>query len=118
MQFRQTSHPQKVGFVGSSPTLDTMSNEDYKKFLQDAWDGKKPIWVFCPICEEILEGDGCLNGFGKRTCKDCKYEYQQQGSYASRVTINGQSFGLDDMFDDSDKMYHIIAELKWLRENQ
>ncbi len=87
-------------------------DEEYKAFLKAHWGDEMPIWVFCPICEDVLDGEGAFNGFGKRNCSDCDYEYRQEGSYASLVTIKGERFGLDDMFSDSEEMHKRIAELK------
>ena len=73
---------------------------------------EKPKWAFCPICEKILEGEGFMGGAGRKYCQNCEYVYQEQGSYASLVTIKQESFSLDDMFDDSKKLDARIAELK------
>jgi hypothetical protein len=90
--------------------------DDYKKLLQEIWGDEKPIWVFCPICDEVLESDG-FGHYGKRQCTACKYTFQQNGSYASIVTISGKRYDLDDMFDDSNAMHLAIAERKWLKNN-
>ena len=83
-----------------------------EEIIKHLWGDERPIYAFCPICEGVLERSGPFSGFGKATCSKCEYEYQQCGSYASRVTIKGSRFGLDDMFDDSEKMNKRIEEEK------
>ncbi len=95
--------------------MDYTMTDDVKEIIKSVWasDKVKPIWIFCPICEDVLETSGM---FGPSSCKDCQYSYQQMGSYASQVRIGDQGFGLDDMFDDRDKMYKVIAEKRALRK--
>jgi hypothetical protein len=96
-----------------------MEELELQKILEDAWGDERPIWIFCPICNKVLESEGInfiMNGHGRVECKCCEYKYQQRGSYASLVTIKNERFGLDDMFSDSEKMYARIAELKESRK--
>ncbi len=71
----------------------------------------KPLYVYCPLCEELLDRD-TPSPFQILFCESCGYKYQKQGSYASRVTIGERSFGLDDMFDDSETLDEHINEIR------
>jgi hypothetical protein len=92
-----------------------LSRDDLRQLVQKSWGDEKPIFVFCPLCDEILETNG-YGPFSSKICPKGHYVFQSQGSYASRVTINvtgkEERFWLDDMFDDSEKMHDRIKEIK------
>jgi predicted nucleic acid-binding Zn ribbon protein len=72
-----------------------------------------PVYSHCPLCDRPLEIEGVYcSYFSTYKCRVCDYEHQGQGNYASLVTINGESFYLDDMFDDSEKMLKKIEEIR------
>lgn len=91
--------------------MEKYTNEDRIKFLKEIYGDEKPIYIFCPICDNLLEVES-IGYFGLRRCLSCDYKYQQTGSYGSEVTINNQIYELDDMFDDSEKLDQKIKELR------
>ena len=75
----------------------------------------KPIYTYCPLCDSLLSGGGYD---GSSICPNGHYKYIPNGSYASTgiIIINGveECYGFDDMFDDSDKFYARVDELREL----
>lgn len=77
-------------------------------------DEVKDIYSFCPLCGKHLEG--MVFSFGKAKCPDGHYEYQAQGSYASKakIILDGveERFGFDDMFGDGEKFRVRVKEIR------
>ena len=75
----------------------------------------KPIYEFCPLCDSRLEGSA-YGSFSTCPCPNGHYIWQGNGSYASIgiIIIDGKQerFDFDDCFDDSNKFFARVEEIR------